>query len=190
MRAESALIRGIRALYQEGQTDYSMEPLVLVDPEGIPVGRIRDRDSVIFCCRRGEREVQLTEAFVEKNFSHFPRKDLQDLTFVLLTLYHEKFSRLPVAFAPTRLSSTLGEVVSRMGLTQLHVAESEKYAHVTYFLNGGRHEPYAGEQDVRVPSPKALYQRVARGQVKAFKLGRGLRFRRRDLDQLMQPLAS
>src|SRR5512136_2209083 len=100
MHQEIALIKGIRALYQEGQTDYSMEPLVLVDPEGKPIGRIRDGDGVIFCCRRGEREVQLTEAFVETDFSHFPRKELRDLRFVTLTLYHEKFCDLPAAFAP------------------------------------------------------------------------------------------
>ncbi len=80
----------------------------------------------------------------------------RDLTFCILTLYHEKFKDLPVAFAPTRLTNTLGEVVGRTGLTQLHVAESEKYAHVTFFLNGGRHEPFTGEKDVCIPSPKGI----------------------------------
>ena len=119
MREETALIKGIRALYQEGQTDYSMEPLVLVDPEGEPVGRIREGDGLIFCCRRGEREIQLTEAFTETNFNHFTRKELRDLTFVALTLYHEKFRDLPVAFGPVQVRDTLGEVVSRHGLRQL-----------------------------------------------------------------------
>jgi 2,3-bisphosphoglycerate-independent phosphoglycerate mutase len=156
MREETALIKGIRALYQEGQTDYSMEPLVLVDPEGKPIGRIRDGDGVIFCCRRGEREVQLTEAFVEPDFSRFPRKALRDLRFVTLTLYHEKFRDFPVAFAPLRMRETLGEVVSRHGLRQLRVAESEKFAHVTFFFNVGTRRSFPGEDDIQVPSPRGI----------------------------------
>ncbi len=180
MRAESALIQGIRALYQEGQTDYSMEPLVLVDPEGIPVGRIRDGDSVIFCCRRGEREIQLTEAFVEPNFSPFPRKALRDLGFVALTLYHEKFRDLPVAFAPLRMRETLGEVVSRHGLRQLRVAESEKFAHVTFFFNGGTRRPFPGEDDIQVPSPRGIaFHRVPELSLGEVTKSRGPRGRRR-----------
>jgi len=156
MHPEIALIKGIRALYQEGQTDYSMEPLVLVDPEGEPVGRIREGDGVIFCCRRGEREIQLTEAFVETDFSCFPRGEFRDLTFVTLTLYHEKFLGLPVAFAPVQVKDTLGEVVSRHGLRQLRVAESEKFAHVTFFFNGGTRRPFPGEDDIQVPSPRGM----------------------------------
>jgi len=176
-----SLAAAVRERYLQGQSDYSLEPVVLVEGGGEPVARVHDGDAVVFCCRRGEREVQLTEAFVEGEWSRFPRRALRDLTFCTLTLYHEKFSRLPVAFAPTRLSDTLGEVVSRMGLTQLHVAESEKYAHVTYFLNGGRHEPYVGEQDVRVPSPKGIpFEQVpelnAAGVAAAVRQGIGDRF--------------
>ncbi len=85
-----------------------------------PLGRIKDGDAVIFCCRRGEREIELTEAFTEAGFTHFPRPDLQNLNFVILTLYHEKFKDLPVAFAPSKINDTLGEVISRAGLRQLH----------------------------------------------------------------------
>jgi 2,3-bisphosphoglycerate-independent phosphoglycerate mutase len=155
-RGGYALADAVRELYCEGQTDYSLEPIVLVDDRGKPIGRIQDGDAVIFCCRRGEREIQLTEAFVEQGRELFPRRDFQDLTFVILTLYHEKFKDLPVAFAPTKIKDTLGEVVSRAGRRQLRVAESEKYAHVTFFLNGGNNQPFAGEEDVRVPSPKGV----------------------------------
>src|SRR4030042_1880369 len=86
-----ALREGIRELYRGGQTDHSLEPLVVVDQEGKPVGLIEDGDAVIFCCRRGEREIQLTEAFVEPDFNVFPRKSFNDLIFAPLTLYHEKF---------------------------------------------------------------------------------------------------
>ena len=84
--------------------------------QGEPIGRIQNGDAVIFCCRRGEREIELTEAFTESGFDRFPRPDLQDLKFVILTLYHEKFKDLPVAFAPTRITTTLAEVVSKAGL--------------------------------------------------------------------------
>ena len=154
-RGAIALASMVQALYAEGQTDYSLEPIVLTQ-NGSPVGRIRDGDAVIFCCRRGEREIELTEAFTEPGFAHFPRPDFTQLPFVILTLYHEKFKDLPVAFAPSRIHDTLGEVVSRAGLRQMRTAESEKFAHVTFFFNGGNGKPFPGEDDVRIPSPKGI----------------------------------
>lgn len=151
-----ALGRAVREQYAGGQTDYSMQPIVLTDPQGHPVGPIRPGDAVVFCCRRGEREVQLTEAFTDPGFSRFPRTPLEDLQFAILTLYHEKFKDLPVAFAPVHLADTLAETVSRAGLRQQHISESEKFAHVTFFFNGGRNDPFTDEQDVNVPSPKGL----------------------------------
>ena len=155
-RGSACLARAVRELYGEGQTDYSLDPIVLADAQGNPIGRIADGDTVIFCCRRGEREIQLTEAFTEPGFDRFQRQDLHDLTFVILTLYHEKFKDLPVAFAPAKIQGTLGETVSRAGLRQLRTAESEKFAHVTFFFNGGNNQPFAGEDDVRIPSLKGI----------------------------------
>ena len=155
-RGGTALAKTVRELYQAGQTYYYLEPIVLTDTDSQAIGRIQDGDSVIFCCRRGEREIQLTEAFTEPGFDRFPRPDFQNLPFVILTLYHEKFKDLPVAFAPTKVRDTLGETVSRAGLRQLRVAESEKFAHVTFFLNGSENQPFAGEDDVRIPSPKGM----------------------------------
>ena len=155
-RGASALAEGVRALYAEGQTDYSLEPLVLVDEGNQPIGRIADGDAVIFCCRRGEREVELTEAFTDPQFPHFQRPDLHNLNFIILTLYHEKFIHLPVAFAPAKIQGTLAETISRAGLRQLHTSESEKYAHVTFFFNGGNNQPFPGEDDVRIPSPQGV----------------------------------
>jgi len=152
----TALAEAVRELYCQGQTDYSLEPVVLVDKQGKPLGCIEDGDAVVFCCRRGEREVQLTEAFVDREWEHFPRRDFHNLTFVILTLYHEKFKDLPVAFAPKMIEDTLGEVVSRLNMRQLHIAESEKFAHVTFFFNGGNNQPFVGEDDVRIPSPKGI----------------------------------
>ncbi|HOQ97501.1 MAG TPA: phosphoglycerate mutase (2,3-diphosphoglycerate-independent) [Anaerolineae bacterium] len=155
-RGGAALAAAVRELYREGQTDYWLEPLIMADAEGRPIGRIGDGDAVVFCCRRGEREIQLTEAFTAPSFDRFPRACLRGLTFVILTLYHERFRDLPVAFAPDRVDDTLGQVVSRAGLRQLRVAESEKFAHVTFFLNGGHNQPFAGEDDVRIPSPQGV----------------------------------
>jgi len=151
-----ALSKTISELYQAGQTDYYLEPIILADENSQPIGRIQDGDAAIFCCRRGEREIQLTEAFTEPGFDRFPRPDFRNLLFVILTLYHEKFKDLPVAFSPTVIRNTLGETVSRAGLGQLHVAESEKFSHVTFFLNGGENRPFDGEDDIRIPSPKGI----------------------------------
>ena len=103
------LANAVNLAYQAGQTDYSMEPLVRTDEIGDPIGRIQKGDSVIFCCRRGEREIELTEAFTDKNFPHFQRQDLSPLNFIILTLYHEKFKDLPVAFLPSQIKDTLAE---------------------------------------------------------------------------------
>ncbi len=152
----AALADTITRLYRQGQSDYSFEPLVLVDGQGRAVGRINDGDGVIFCCRRGEREIQLTEAFTQPGLSGFSQQEFHQLNFVILTLYHEKFKHLAVAFAPTHLEDTLGEAVSQAHLRQLRVAESEKFAHVTFFFNGGNHQPFAGEEDICLPSPKGV----------------------------------
>ncbi len=150
------LANAVRELYRAGQTDYALEPIVLTDARDHPIGRVRDGDAVIFCCRRGEREIQLTEAFTEPGFTHFVRPDFKNLTFVILTLYHEKFKDLAVAFAPMQIPDTLGAIVSRAGLRQLRVAESEKFAHVTFFLNGGNSQAFPGEDDARIPSPHGI----------------------------------
>lgn len=155
-RGGRAMAKTVREMFAEGQTDYSLAPIVLEDGRGNPIGRIKDHDGVIFCCRRGEREIQLTEAFVEPETGNFPRQKMEDLTFVILTLYHEKFKDIPVAFAPTKIQDTLGESVSKAGLRQLRVSESEKFAHVTFFFNGGNNKPFVNEDDVRIPSPRGV----------------------------------
>jgi 2,3-bisphosphoglycerate-independent phosphoglycerate mutase len=152
----SELADAVRELYYIGQSDYSLEPIILEDSQGMPIGRIKDGDSVIFCCRRGEREIQLTEAFVDQEQDYFPRTKFSHLPFVILTLYHEKFKDLPVAFAPSKIQDTLGYILSQHHLRQLHISESEKFSHVTFFFNGGRNQPFPGEVDSCIPSPKGI----------------------------------
>ena len=151
-----ALARAVERAYTEGQTDYSLEPMVLTDGAGKPVGRIKDGDHVVFCCRRGEREIELTEAFTDPAFPHFERDYMKDLDFVIMTMYHEKFKNLPIAFAPERVQKPLAQVLSEAGLRQFHCSESEKFAHVTFFFNGGYNQPFPGEKDLCIPSPKGI----------------------------------
>ena len=152
----SALARAVEKAYTRGQTDYSMEPLSLLSADKRPCGKICPGDSVVFCCRRGEREIELTDMFTDPEFSAVPRRFLPGLYFVPLTLYHDKFKCMPVAFAPAHVEIPLAQVIAQNGKTQLHIAESEKYAHVTFFFNGGENAPFPGEEDICIPSPKGV----------------------------------
>jgi len=115
-------------------------------------GRVSDGDAVIFFNFRADRARQLTRAFTDTSFDGFERDRLDDLHFVTMTPYDSDFN-LPVAFDRLNLTDTLGEIISRRGGRQLRVAETEKYAHVTYFFSGGREEPFDGEDRLLVPSP-------------------------------------
>ena len=149
------LAEAVKQAYALGQDDYHLEPMVLVE-NGTPVGKITDGDAVIFCCRRGEREIELTELFTDPSFSAVERRKLQNLHFVIMTMYHEKFKDLPIAFAPSRVQNSLAQALSEAGKTQFHCAESEKFAHVTFFFNGGENQPFPGETDLCIPSPKGI----------------------------------
>ncbi len=151
-----ALARAAEKRYETNGSEYHFEPMNLTDEAGRPVGLVRSGDGVIFCCRRGERETELTDAFTDPDFKGFEREMLQPLDFVILTMYSERYTYLPIAFAPSRVEKTLAQTVSECGRTQLHLAESEKYAHVTFFFNGGNQQPFSGEDDVRVPSHKGV----------------------------------
>ena len=151
-----ALARAVEKIYENnGGSEYGFEPMNLYE-NGEAVGLVRPGDGVIFCCRRGERETELTDAFTDPNFRGFERKMLDPLDFVILTMYSEKYTYLPIAFAPSKVQKTLAEVLSAHGKTQLHLAESEKFAHVTFFFNGGNQRPFDGEDDIRIPSPKGV----------------------------------
>lgn len=151
-----ALAQAVLKAYELGQMDYNLKALVFTDVQGNPVGTVNPGDSMVFCCRRGEREIELTEMFTDPNFSEVERTWVDDLTFVTLTQYHDKFAHLPTAFAPITVEDTLAECISRAGKTQLHSAESEKFAHVTFFLNGGVNQPFEGESCVLVPSLRGV----------------------------------
>jgi len=151
-----ALARAVETEYKNGQTDYSLKPMNLIGEDGKAVGTVKANDGVIFCCRRGEREVELTDAFTDPAFKGFERQQIKPLDFVILTMYNEKYTYLPIAFAPDKVQKTLAQTLSEAGKTQMHLAESEKYAHVTFFFNGGNQTPFKDEEDIRVPSPKGI----------------------------------
>ena len=152
-RARSPM-KALTRSYEAGVTDEFMHPAVIVDRGGDPVATVRDRDSLIFYNFRADRARQLTRAFTEKGFSLFSRRRIPQLSsFVCMTCYDEKFD-LPVAFGPVRLTHLLGEMFSQRGMRQLRIAETEKYAHVTYFFNGGDESVFPGEERVLIPSPK------------------------------------
>lgn len=149
-RAASAR-EAVRASYAKETYDEQVEPTVIVDGDA-PVGTVGEGDAVIFFNFRGDRARELTRAFVSPEFDGFAREPVRDLLFVTLSEY-EAGLPVTVAYPPERIGSCLAKVVSDAGLTQLHVAETEKYAHITFFLNGTFEKPFPGEERTIVPSP-------------------------------------
>ena len=144
----------MRESYGRGETDEFITPTVLIDAKDEPVGRIVDNDAVIFFNFRADRVRELCHAFGDPIFTSFkagarPRL----LQLVTMTEYEADFT-FPIAFPPVSLTRILGEEVSRNGRRQLRIAETEKYAHVTYFFNGGNEVPFAGEDRILINSPR------------------------------------
>jgi 2,3-bisphosphoglycerate-independent phosphoglycerate mutase len=152
-KADSAL-EAIRKSYEQKVTDEFVLPTVISGV--VPEGLIRDGDGVIFFNFRADRARQLTRALTEEDFREFPRKRRPALsTFVTMTQYDETF-KVPVAYPPRQIKKILGELASQAGVRQLRIAETEKYAHVTYFFNGGQEKKFPGEARILIPSPKEV----------------------------------
>ncbi len=143
----------IRAAYERGETDEFIAPTVIIDDSGTPIGRMRDGDAVICFNYRSDRMRQIVRALTQPHFDGFDVARRPRLDVVTMTMYDETFE-LPVAFPPQSMARILAEVVSEVGMTMFRTAETEKYAHVTYFFNGGVEPPYRGEERVLVPSQK------------------------------------
>lgn len=142
----------IEESYKKGATDEFIVPTVIVK-DNQPVGKISDGDSVIFFNFRPDRAREISRAIVDTEFTGFERADIKTF-FVCLTEYDVTLPNVKIAFGPQSLSNTLGEYLSKLGKTQLRAAETEKYAHVTFFFNGGRETPFDNEDRILVPSPK------------------------------------
>jgi 2,3-bisphosphoglycerate-independent phosphoglycerate mutase len=144
----------VRKAYDSGESDEFVSPTVMTGESGSPVGRIEDGDAVFFFNFRADRARQLVRSLYEQDFQGFTRPRRPDLAgLATMTEYDASFG-LPSAFPPQAITGILGQVCSERGLAQLRIAETEKYAHVTYFFNGGREEPFPGEERILVPSPR------------------------------------
>ena len=151
VKATSAVM-AIEASYQKEVFDEFVEPTVIYSGEK-PVATIENNDSVIFFNFRPDRAREITRTIVDKDFNEFETKKI-NVHFVCFTQYDETMPNVEIAFKPTNLKNTFGEYISEKGLKQLRIAETEKYAHVTFFFNGGNEKQYEGEDRILVPSPK------------------------------------
>ncbi|MBI3933898.1 MAG: 2,3-bisphosphoglycerate-independent phosphoglycerate mutase [Acidobacteria bacterium] len=190
-KAYSALVHGegtkaedpvaaVRQSYEQGVTDEFILPIVITGDRGAPIGRIRDEDAAIFFNFRADRARQMCRALTERALEGIPRSSMpQRLHLVCMTQYDKSFT-LPFVLAPEEPQHILANIFAERGLRNLRVAETEKYAHVTYFFNGGVEKAYPGEERILVPSPKvATYDLqpemsangVADAVVKAIEIG-------------------
>lgn len=160
-------VTAVEDAYLRGETDEFIKPIVLQENEQ-PVAKVQDNDGIIFFNFRADRAREMCKAFTEKDFSGFDvsnRPAILDL--VTFTEYEHDFD-LPIAFPPITMSNILGEVISREGLRQLRIAETEKYAHVTYFFNGGEEEPFGGEDRILIDSPREVATYDQKPEMSAF----------------------
>ena len=148
----TSAVGAIEASYQKEVFDEFVKPTVIRNGDS-PVATIKDNDSVIFFNFRPDRAREITRTLVDKDFNEFETKKM-NLFFVCFTQYDETMPNVKIAFKPETLVNTFGEYISKKGLKQLRIAETEKYAHVTFFFNGGEEKEYEGEDRILVPSPK------------------------------------
>ena len=144
--------QAVEKAYERGENDEFVTPTIILK-NNEPVSVISNKDSVIFFNFRSDRAREITRAFIDDDFNGFKRKIFPHTHFVCLTQYDETF-KVPVAFPPDSLKNILADILSHHNLKQLRIAETEKYAHVTFFFNGGRETPVVGEERILVPSPK------------------------------------
>ena len=177
-KAYSAIVHGVgnrasdpvlamEASYKVNVTDEFVVPVV-IEKNDEPVAMIQDGDGIIAFNFRADRMREISRAFTAKSFDSFKRKEMH-VNYSSFTLYSSEFD-FPVAFAPHKLKNVLGEYLSNLGLKQLRLAETEKYAHVTYFANGGYEEPFSGEDRHVVPSPKVKTYDL-KPEMSAFEVG-------------------
>lgn len=139
--------------YAADETDEFLKPIVCTDDNGQPIATIQDGDVLICFNFRTDRPREISTVLTQKNMPEFDMKKL-DLRYVTMTRYDETFTGIDVIFNKENLTNTIGEVLSKAGRSQVRIAETEKYPHVTFFFNGGREEPFDGERRIMIPSPK------------------------------------
>ena len=150
----SDMVEAVQKSYDEGVTDEFIKPFVRIDENGQPVGMIRPNDVVIFFNYRNDRAKELTVVLTQHDMPEEGMHTLPGLQYYCMTPYDASFTGVHILFPKENVENTLGEYLANNGKKQLHIAETEKYAHVTFFFNGGREAPYEGEERILVPSPK------------------------------------
>lgn len=144
-------LEAIKSSYLKGVTDEFIKPL-LIEKDNGELGTVKDNDAIIFFNFRPDRAREITRAFVDDDFSYFDRKKI-NVKYVCMTMYDKTIKNVEIAYKPNFVHNTLGEYLSKLGIKQLRVAETEKYAHVTYFFNGEIEEPFENEVRILIPSP-------------------------------------
>lgn len=145
----------IERFYESGKNDEFMPPIAVLGKDGAHHGKVRDGDAVIFFNFRSDRMRQIVTAFRDDNFDGFEREMRPNARLLAMVRYREDFD-FPVLFPKVEVRNHLGQVLAAQGMKQLRIAETEKYAHVTFFFNGGREEPFPGEDRCLIPSPKEV----------------------------------
>jgi len=147
-------VEAMEQSYNANETDEFVKPTVIIE-SGKPVATIEENDAIIFFNFRPDRAREITRSFIDPSFNEFERKKgYFPVKFVSMTQYDATFENLSIAYGPENLTNTFGEYISKHGKTQLRIAETEKYAHVTFFFNGGVEVPNPGEERKLIPSPK------------------------------------
>ena len=172
-KIEQDPVKAVQKAYDSGQTDEFIKPIFFRDDKkskSYPQGTIEDGDGIIFFNFRADRAKEITRAFNGNRFNEFTREKRPELaSFVCMTRYDESFD-LPVAFGPLHLDNILGEILSNNNISQLRIAETEKYAHVTYFFNGGDEKIFHKEKRELIPSPRDIATYDEKPQMSAFKV--------------------
>ncbi|MBU2025319.1 MAG: 2,3-bisphosphoglycerate-independent phosphoglycerate mutase [Patescibacteria group bacterium] len=147
-------LEAVKNQYQRNLSDEHLEPVVITDNNDKPLATIEENDIVIFFNFRKDRARQITRAFTSPQFNKFPKKNHSPMNFVSMVRYSQKFNT-PVVFPPQKISCRVSQIISDNQIKQLKIAETEKYAHVTYFFNGGLEKPFPGEKQILIPSKNA-----------------------------------
>jgi 2,3-bisphosphoglycerate-independent phosphoglycerate mutase len=156
--------------YDRGETDEFVKPIFITGPRESLAGKISDDDGIIFFNFRADRAREITRTFTDTQFSLFKKESTPKLCeYVCMTLYDDDFN-LPIAFPPVHMDQIFGEVISQKGFKQLRIAETEKYAHVTYFFNGGEETPFENEDRCLIPSPRDVATYDLKPEMSAYKI--------------------
>lgn len=152
-KSEKNVLKAVKDSYKHGVTDEFIEPTVIIDENGQPLTVIKEGDVVICFNYRTDRLREITTVLTQKNMQEYNMKTIE-LYYLTMTSYDETFKNIHIIFDKKHIKNTLGEVLAKAGKKQIRIAETEKYAHVTFFFSGGREEKYEGEKRILIPSPK------------------------------------